>query len=393
MSDKEQEELAAWYDKGAMLQKQGQYEEAIQYFDKVLESNPQNYKAWFCKGLSLDTLGYQDKAIECYNKSLEIRPQFIEVWFMKAAIEFRLGQNQDGYHSFKKFISLSTSDNRYGNIKAELQGILNQLAMLEKNTLQDEAYSFVRDKVDTYKKIFSDGQLSGQDEANLFVLDRLDLCKKILSDGQLSLPIMTNLIAAVNNSVVHEAMVRLSAVEFILSLCEKVTFPLKGYLIEMLIQTLIDPDERVRLCASKILDWDVLSKNSYREQLLNTLISIANSDDMNQAHFSLRLILKAGDREQKELAAQRLLSGNDPSVRKEVIDILSACRDPYYLPLIAKGLDDIEETVVLRAVIGLGQVANSNYINLIQQAKNKLGEDLHFFVDNAILEIENRTQD
>ena len=48
-------------------------EDAIRYFDKALELDP-NYKdAWNNKGIALRNQGHYDQAIECYNKAIDIR--------------------------------------------------------------------------------------------------------------------------------------------------------------------------------------------------------------------------------------------------------------------------------------------------------------------------------
>ena len=73
---KEKEELlvSALYNKGTSLAKLGKYEEAIVYFDKALEINPDNVEALNNTGVALAKLGKYKEAIECYDKALKLAP-------------------------------------------------------------------------------------------------------------------------------------------------------------------------------------------------------------------------------------------------------------------------------------------------------------------------------
>ena len=63
-----------WYDKGLESIKLGQFEEAINCFDKVLEIDPQKIIAWHDKASALRNLGNYEMEIECYNRILDIDP-------------------------------------------------------------------------------------------------------------------------------------------------------------------------------------------------------------------------------------------------------------------------------------------------------------------------------
>lgn len=56
------------------LQKDGNQEEAIKYFDKALEFEPNNSELLYDKAISFQMLLRFDDAIEYYNKSLKIDP-------------------------------------------------------------------------------------------------------------------------------------------------------------------------------------------------------------------------------------------------------------------------------------------------------------------------------
>jgi len=52
----------------------GNYEEAIQWYDKVLGINPTDLSALNNKGVALYNLGYYEEAIQWYDKVLDIDP-------------------------------------------------------------------------------------------------------------------------------------------------------------------------------------------------------------------------------------------------------------------------------------------------------------------------------
>jgi len=54
------------------LNKLGKYDEAIKFFDKVLEINPNFSEAWYGKAIALEKLGKIPEAIECYNRALDL---------------------------------------------------------------------------------------------------------------------------------------------------------------------------------------------------------------------------------------------------------------------------------------------------------------------------------
>ena len=50
----------------------GQYENALNSFQKAISLNQNDPDLWNLKGIALRSLGRYDEAVECFNKSLEI---------------------------------------------------------------------------------------------------------------------------------------------------------------------------------------------------------------------------------------------------------------------------------------------------------------------------------
>ena len=53
----------------------GEYQNAINSFDKAISLNQNDPDLWNMKGIALRSLGRYNEAIECFNKSLEIDPR------------------------------------------------------------------------------------------------------------------------------------------------------------------------------------------------------------------------------------------------------------------------------------------------------------------------------
>ena len=53
----------------------GQYDDALNLFQKAILLNKNDPDLWNLKGIALRSLGRYNEAIECFNKSLEIDPR------------------------------------------------------------------------------------------------------------------------------------------------------------------------------------------------------------------------------------------------------------------------------------------------------------------------------
>ena len=68
------------------------YDEAIQYYDKVLAINPSAVGALNSKGLALDHLQRYDEALQSFDKALEIDPSNPKALDGKASILSKVKQ-------------------------------------------------------------------------------------------------------------------------------------------------------------------------------------------------------------------------------------------------------------------------------------------------------------
>ena len=68
-------ELDTLIEKGITNLNDGNFEDALSYFEQALLIKPDDPDLWNQKGVTLRSLGRYDEASECYNKSLQLDPR------------------------------------------------------------------------------------------------------------------------------------------------------------------------------------------------------------------------------------------------------------------------------------------------------------------------------
>lgn len=61
--------------KGQSLINDGQFDDALGFFEQALLLNQNDPDLWNNKGIALRSLGRYEESMECFNKSLEIEPR------------------------------------------------------------------------------------------------------------------------------------------------------------------------------------------------------------------------------------------------------------------------------------------------------------------------------
>ncbi len=79
-----QEIFGIYFKQANQLLQEGKYQEAIEMYDKTLQTNPDFYDAWLGRGIAFTRLQQYETAIGCYNKALQIDADHPEPWYEKA---------------------------------------------------------------------------------------------------------------------------------------------------------------------------------------------------------------------------------------------------------------------------------------------------------------------
>lgn len=111
--------------KGESLLNEQNYNEAINYFDKVIASNQENTQAWYLKGNSLLKLEKHEEALECLNKLIEIQPKGIYTYIAKGNLLFNLKRFDEAITCFDNALKINPKNElalgKKGEIFAELE--------------------------------------------------------------------------------------------------------------------------------------------------------------------------------------------------------------------------------------------------------------------------------
>jgi tetratricopeptide (TPR) repeat protein len=112
--------------RGAQLSIRGKYKAALDYFQKVTETNPDDPDAWHGLGSCYIGLNQPDNAIEAYRRSIAINPDNVAPYFMLAMYYKVLKQYQHEIPSLQQVIKLDPDHMRARLELAIAYGALDQ---------------------------------------------------------------------------------------------------------------------------------------------------------------------------------------------------------------------------------------------------------------------------
>ena len=58
-------------------------DDALKYYDKAIELNPNNIYAFINKGNALAKLGKNEEALRCYDKAIDLNPKEVDLQYIK----------------------------------------------------------------------------------------------------------------------------------------------------------------------------------------------------------------------------------------------------------------------------------------------------------------------
>ena len=106
-----------YFQKGNIASENEEHNEAIFYYQKSIEINPQHDYAYNNMGFVYDNKGNYNKAIECYQKSIEINPQYNEAYYNMGFAYQNKGNYNRAIECYEKSIEIDPQyDNAYLNM-------------------------------------------------------------------------------------------------------------------------------------------------------------------------------------------------------------------------------------------------------------------------------------
>ncbi|MBE9168452.1 tetratricopeptide repeat protein [Pleurocapsales cyanobacterium LEGE 06147] len=96
----------AWHNRGSALGRIEQYEEAIESFDRALAINPKNYQAWNDRAHALYQLKKWSEAIASWDKAIEIIPGDCQFWYKRGCALEKLQRFDESVASYEKALEI-----------------------------------------------------------------------------------------------------------------------------------------------------------------------------------------------------------------------------------------------------------------------------------------------
>ncbi|MEQ8168925.1 MAG: tetratricopeptide repeat protein [Candidatus Eremiobacterota bacterium] len=147
-----------WNTKGLELYKKGQYKEAVECFNRVLNDDPKAFKVWNNKGNALYKLGNYEKALLCYDKALEVSQDYSNAWYGKGCTLLQVKKYEEALACFNRVLALNPDD---GDAKKKKENIISLMEIRDTKTIEEwfnrGNYLYIQEKyeeaIEYYDKI------------------------------------------------------------------------------------------------------------------------------------------------------------------------------------------------------------------------------------------------
>lgn len=98
---------SAWLGKGTSMTSLGRWREAMTCYDRALEINPTDAQGWVGKGMALSALLGEKEAIECFDRALEINPVHPWALSMKGMTLWKLGKHKEAIPALDRLLQVN----------------------------------------------------------------------------------------------------------------------------------------------------------------------------------------------------------------------------------------------------------------------------------------------
>ena len=127
MSAKHVNEFEVLYHQGNDYYFDGQYEHAIETFNKVIEMNPQSKWAYDRRGSAYKSLKRYDQALQDYNRALELDPTFDNAYRNRAHVYRKNGFPHAAIADFERAKQYSRDDRTHKKIDKWIAELKEQM--------------------------------------------------------------------------------------------------------------------------------------------------------------------------------------------------------------------------------------------------------------------------
>jgi len=99
-------------DRGLRLIQEGNIEEAINYYDKVIESNPDQPSFYYNRGLAWHMREDFERALEDYSKAIQLDSEFISAYLNRGLARYHLGDLEGAIQDYNRVLELARTNRR-----------------------------------------------------------------------------------------------------------------------------------------------------------------------------------------------------------------------------------------------------------------------------------------
>lgn len=125
--------IGAYNNLGSLYQSQGEWRQAQNIYEKLLEIHPHYAVAYYNLGITLKSLGEFREAIINYKKAIKLNPEYAEAYQNLGVVLFKVGKIEESLSAFKQAILLheKTKPEEAKRLRQELQNLGISLESLD----------------------------------------------------------------------------------------------------------------------------------------------------------------------------------------------------------------------------------------------------------------------
>jgi tetratricopeptide (TPR) repeat protein len=90
-----------WFKKGYTFTLSGNYQEAIDAYDKSIELNPNFAEAYYIRGTAYYNLGDPKRAIQDLDKTIELKTEYADAYYNRGLAFNKLGNSDKATENYK----------------------------------------------------------------------------------------------------------------------------------------------------------------------------------------------------------------------------------------------------------------------------------------------------
>ena len=98
------------YNRGTMLARTGQYEEAVPYLEKAVDADPANMDAWYNLGVAYQKLDRSAEALTIFERLVWSKPRDATYQYGLGSALRKLGRKEEAVKVFKKAVDIDSQD-------------------------------------------------------------------------------------------------------------------------------------------------------------------------------------------------------------------------------------------------------------------------------------------